>query len=99
MLRSNTVVVSRFLQHPCPHSYSCLHLSNPAGHDTTASLIGWTLWFLMNHPEAEAKLVDEILRVMGSGTQPSYQQLSEMRYLNAVLKVRRGTIHMHSYCS
>lgn len=67
----------------------CAHASDPiAGHDTTASLIGWTLWFLMNHPESEAKLVDEILRVMGSDTQPSYQQLSEMRYLNAVLKVR-----------
>ena len=42
----------------------------------------------MNHPEVEAKLVEEVLRVMGPDTQPSYQQLSEMRYLNAVLKVR-----------
>jgi len=41
----------------------------------------------MNHPEVEAKLVEEVLCVMGPDTQPSYQQLSEMRYLNAVLKV------------
>jgi cytochrome P450 len=58
-----------------------------AGHDTTASLIGWTMYFLMNHPEVEAKLVDEVLRVLGQDRQPSYQQLTEMRYLNAVLKV------------
>lgn len=58
-----------------------------SGHDTTASLIGWTMYFLTNHPEVEAKLVDEVQRVMGSDTQPSYQQMSDMRYLNAVLKV------------
>jgi hypothetical protein len=46
------------------------------------------MWFLSTHPEVEAKLVDEILGVMGPDSQPSYQQLSEMRYLNAVLKVR-----------
>lgn len=59
-----------------------------AGHDTTASLVGWTMWYLMNHPEVESRLVAEALGVMGADTQPSYQQLSEMRYLNAVLKVR-----------
>lgn len=57
-----------------------------AGHDTTASLVAWTLWYLMQHPEVEAKLVAEVLGVMGPGAQPSYQQLSDMRYLNAVLK-------------
>jgi cytochrome P450 len=61
-----------------------------AGHDTTASLVGWTMWYLMNHPEVESKLVAEVLGVMGPDTQPSYQQLSEMRYLNAVLKVRNS---------
>lgn len=46
------------------------------------------MWFLTQHPEVEAKLVDEVLRVMGPQCEaPSYQQLSEMRYLNAVLKV------------
>lgn len=45
------------------------------------------MYFLMNHPEVEAKLVDEVLRVLGQDRQPSYQQLTEMRYLNAVLKV------------
>jgi hypothetical protein len=44
----------------------------------------------MQHPEVEAKLVAEVLGVMGPDTQPSYQQLSDMRYLNAVLKVREN---------
>lgn len=64
-----------------------LCLATPSGHDTTASLVAWTLWYLMKHPEVEAKLVAEVLGVMGPDTQPSYQQLSDMRYLNAVLKV------------
>jgi hypothetical protein len=46
----------------------------------------------MNHPEVESKLVAEVLRIMGPDTQPSYQQLSEMRYLNAVLKVRNSLV-------
>lgn len=62
-------------------------LAVPSGHDTTASLVAWTLWYLMKHPKVEAKLVAEVLGVMGPDTQPSYQQLSDMRYLNAVLKV------------
>jgi hypothetical protein len=45
------------------------------------------MWFLCQHPEVERKLAAEVAAVMGSSSQPSYQQLSEMRYLNAVLKV------------
>lgn len=73
----------------CSADVACIPLCScaAAGHDTTASLIGWTMYYLQNHPEDEAKLVDEILRVLGSDTQPTYQQLTEMRYLNAVLKV------------
>jgi cytochrome P450 len=58
-----------------------------AGHDTTASLIGWTLWFMSQHPEIEQKLLDEVMTVMGAASSPTYEQLAEMRYLNAVLKV------------
>lgn len=76
---------------PLPLSYS-FHGSDTlmrcaSGHDTTASLIGWTMWFLTQHPQVEARLVAEILEVMEPDTQPTYQQLSSMRYLNAVLKV------------
>ncbi|WIA29722.1 hypothetical protein OEZ86_012202 [Tetradesmus obliquus] len=57
-----------------------------AGHDTTAGLLGWTMWYLCQHPEVERRLAAEVAAVLGSSSQPSYQQLSEMRYLNAVLK-------------
>jgi hypothetical protein len=46
------------------------------------------MWYLCQHPEVEAKLAAEVAAVMGTNGQPSYQQLSEMRYLNAVLKAR-----------
>lgn len=59
-----------------------------AGHDTTASLVAWAVYYLCNHPEAERKLADEVVAVMGSCESPSWQQLSEMKYMNAVLKVR-----------
>ncbi|WIA09641.1 hypothetical protein OEZ85_009029 [Tetradesmus obliquus] len=57
-----------------------------AGHDTTAGLLGWTMWYLCQHPQVERRLAAEVAAVLGSSSQPSYQQLSEMRYLNAVLK-------------
>lgn len=45
------------------------------------------MWYLCLNPEVEQKLAAEIGSVMGDGRQPSYQQLTEMKYLNAVLKV------------
>jgi hypothetical protein len=46
------------------------------------------MWYLCQHPDVERKLAAEVAAVMGTNGQPSYQQLSEMRYLNAVLKAR-----------
>jgi hypothetical protein len=43
---------------------------------------------MSQHPEIEQKLLDEVLTVMGAASSPTYEQLAEMRYLNAVLKVR-----------
>ncbi|KAF8073217.1 Cyp4v2 [Scenedesmus sp. PABB004] len=57
-----------------------------AGHDTTASLLGWTMYFLCLNPAVEARLTAEIAEVMGPAAEPTYEQLGEMRYLNAVLK-------------
>lgn len=39
------------------------------------------------NPDVEHKLAAEIQAVLGDDTVPSYQQLTEMKYLNAVLKV------------
>jgi len=49
--------------------------------------LGGPLWYMTQHPEIEQKLVTEILTVMGEASSPTYEQLTEMRYLNAVLKV------------
>ncbi|GBF92932.1 cytochrome P450 [Raphidocelis subcapitata] len=61
-----------------------------AGHDTTASLVAWTVNFLCIHPEAEARLAEEVAAVLGDDAAedagPSWQQLNEMRWLTAVLK-------------
>jgi hypothetical protein len=46
------------------------------------------MWYLCQHPQVERKLAAEVAAVLGADSQPSIQQLSEMRYLNAVLKVR-----------
>jgi unspecific monooxygenase len=60
-----------------------------AGHDTTASLIAWAVYYLSQHPAAKARLVAEVDRVMAGAGEPTYQQLTDMKYLNCVLKVRR----------
>eukprot|EP00879_Flechtneria_rotunda_P002371 GHRR01002566.1.p1 GENE.GHRR01002566.1~~GHRR01002566.1.p1 ORF type:complete len:637 (+),score=222.18 GHRR01002566.1:182-2092(+) len=57
-----------------------------AGHDTTAGLVGWTLWYLCQNPEVEQLLAQEVAAVMGDSSKPTYQQLTEMKYMNAVLK-------------
>ncbi len=48
------------------------------------------MWYLCCNPKVEQKLAAEILAVMGPDKQPSYQQLADMKYLNAVLKVGCG---------
>lgn len=35
-----------------------------AGHETTAAVLTWALFALMQHPEAQQKAVDEILSVL-----------------------------------
>ncbi|PKG23837.1 cytochrome P450 [Niallia nealsonii] len=37
-----------------------------AGHETTANALSWTLYLLSQHPEVEAKMYEEINRVIGS---------------------------------
>lgn len=45
------------------------------------------MWYLCLNPDVERKLAAEIVSVMGDSRSPSYQQLTEMKHLNAVLKV------------
>jgi cytochrome P450 family 2 subfamily U polypeptide 1 len=57
-----------------------------AGTDTTSNTINWAIALLHNHPEVEAKLVEEI-RIMGGSGTPSAKSFEEMPYLNAGRKL------------
>ncbi|KAL6228825.1 hypothetical protein BDW75DRAFT_127882 [Aspergillus navahoensis] len=59
-----------------------------AGRDTTAATLSFCLFELARNSEATAKLREEIASRLGVGTsaqKPSYIDLKEMKYLNAVL--------------
>jgi cytochrome P450 len=55
-----------------------------AGHETTASTIGWTLYLCDQHPDVWSKLHDEAVSVLGDRL-PEYQDLHSFRYTTMVL--------------
>jgi cytochrome P450 len=55
-----------------------------AGHETTASTLGWTLYLLDQHPEVLARLRAEVLDVVGDRT-PGYADLEKLTYTSMVL--------------
>ncbi|ORZ30702.1 cytochrome P450 [Catenaria anguillulae PL171] len=59
-----------------------------AGHETTSTLMSWTLWLLTQHPAIESRLLEEAIRVCG--TDPSQpitpQQVGQLTYTTQVLK-------------
>ncbi len=56
-----------------------------AGHETTANALSWTLYLLAQHPEVEARLLEEIATVCGND-KPSLEQLPELEYTKMVLQ-------------
>ncbi|KAK7745336.1 hypothetical protein SLS53_002832 [Cytospora paraplurivora] len=56
-----------------------------AGRDTTASALSWTIYELGRHPEVVSKLRDEILSVVGPSNTPTYTDLKDMKYLQAIM--------------
>lgn len=55
-----------------------------AGHETTANTLSWTLYLLSQYPEAEAKLQEEVDRVL-SGQTPTVEDLGELTYTRMML--------------
>jgi cytochrome P450 len=55
-----------------------------AGHETTASALTWTWWLLARHPEAEAKLHEELDRVL-AGRLPTADDLPRLGYADMVV--------------
>ncbi len=56
-----------------------------AGHETTANALSWTLYLLAQHPEVEARLLEEIAEVTGND-KPSLEQLPQLEYTKMVLQ-------------
>lgn len=55
-----------------------------AGHETTAVALTWTWYLLSQHPEAEARMHDELDAVLG-GRLPSFDDLDRLTYTRMVL--------------
>ena len=56
-----------------------------AGHETTANALSWTWYLLARHPEAEARLLEELGEVLG-GCAPTVGDLPRLRYTDMVVK-------------
>jgi cytochrome P450 len=56
-----------------------------AGHETTANALSWTWYLLARHPEAEARLLEELGEVLGGGA-PTVGDLPRLRYTDMVVK-------------
>ena len=56
-----------------------------AGHETTANALTWTWFLLSRHPEVEAKLWDELDRVL-EGRTPEPADLAKLLYTEMVIR-------------
>lgn len=56
-----------------------------AGHETTATSLTWTLYLLSQHPTVEARLHEELERVL-QGQPPTLDALPQLRYTDMVIK-------------
>ena len=52
-----------------------------AGRDTTAATLSWFFYEMAYHPEAYAKLREEVLSTLGPHGKPTYETLKNMKYL------------------
>jgi len=56
-----------------------------AGHETTANALNWTFWLLAQNPEAEARLHQELDKVL-QGNRPTLPDLKRLPYTDMVIK-------------
>ncbi|MFQ3648188.1 MAG: cytochrome P450, partial [Anaerolinea sp.] len=56
-----------------------------AGHETTANAMTWTFYLLGEHPEVEARLREEVVRVLGDRP-PTLADLPQLTYTEQVIK-------------
>lgn len=56
-----------------------------AGHETTSNALTWALYLISQNPEVEAKLFEEVDRVL-AGRPPQLSDLRELTYTNIIIK-------------
>ncbi|MEZ5450456.1 MAG: cytochrome P450 [Thiolinea sp.] len=56
-----------------------------AGHETTANALSWVWYLLSQSPEVEARLHEELERVLG-GRLPTYEDYTQLTYTRAVFE-------------
>jgi cytochrome P450 family 110 len=56
-----------------------------AGHETSATSLAWTFYYLLKHPDVHARAREEVERVLGAAT-PDAAPIGDVRYLDAVIK-------------
>ncbi|GLH09718.1 Cytochrome P450 4C1 [Gryllus bimaculatus] len=57
------------------------------GHDTTSASMCWTLYLMALHPDVQEKVYEEQMEIFqGSDRKPTMKDLSEMKYLERVIK-------------
>ncbi|KAF9571291.1 hypothetical protein BGW38_008658, partial [Lunasporangiospora selenospora] len=91
-------LLDHFLQHQAENGLSTKYLRDMllnfmvAGRDTTASLLTWTVWYLVNHPDVADKVYNEIMDVLGPTSSPEFDHIKKLKYqkqvLNEVLRLR-----------
>jgi len=57
-----------------------------AGHETTSTLIVWTIYCLILHPDSEKKVFEDVTRYAQGSTQITIEQCDKMEYLSAFVK-------------
>jgi cytochrome P450 len=55
-----------------------------AGHETTANALTWTWYLLSQHPDVEAKLHEELDRVLKGKRLPTFEDVPSLRYTEMI---------------
>ncbi|XP_052072903.1 cytochrome P450 4B1-like [Mytilus californianus] len=57
-----------------------------AGHDTTSSVLSWSIYSLGKHKDIQDKVYEEVKRVVGDKQYVDCEDISKMKYLSCFLK-------------
>ncbi|GJJ12931.1 hypothetical protein Clacol_007178 [Clathrus columnatus] len=88
---SKSVVISQFYPKTNPQTLNALAI---AGHDTTSSMLQWVFYELALHPEAQAKIREEIRTIKETR---NVQELgtSEFELMHYTMAVLKETLRFH----